>query len=47
MLVSPEGQAAEVSGKEADLIEAARTAFNAALRLIKPGASDNTLHWAL
>lgn len=26
-----------MSGKEADLIEAARTAFNAALRLIKPG----------
>lgn len=37
VLVSPEGSAAVVSGKEADLIEAARTAFNAALRLIKPG----------
>ena len=37
MLVSPEGLAAVVTGKEADLIEAARTAFNAALRLIKPG----------
>jgi len=39
VLVSPEGGAAVVSGKEADLIEAARTAFNAALRLIKPGES--------
>jgi hypothetical protein len=37
VLVSPDGTAAVVSGKEADLIEAARTAFNAALRLIKPG----------
>lgn len=37
VLISPDGIAAVVSGKEADLIEAARTAFNAALRLIKPG----------
>lgn len=37
VVVSPEGLAATVTGKEADLIEAARTAFNAALRLIKPG----------
>lgn len=38
MLVAPEGMAATVTGKQADLIEAAKTAFNVALRLIKPGA---------
>jgi methionine aminopeptidase len=27
-----------ITGKAADLVEAARTAFNAAIRLIKPGA---------
>jgi hypothetical protein len=28
-----------ITGKAADLVEAARTAFNAAIRLIKPGAA--------
>eukprot|EP00775_Hariotina_reticulata_P003729 gene3729-3990_t len=37
VLVSPEGLNAVITGKAADLVEAARTAFNAALRLIKPG----------
>jgi len=38
VLVAPEGLEAVITGKAADLVEAARTAFNAALRLIKPGA---------